>query len=258
MATHPQSPEFKNQSPFSPIERVTARLVAFGRNDEIFVSGSCVRVARNLYLTARHVLADFLERFGHEAGEAQFTVWAIHVYPGPEYPIWALDRAWLSPHSDLAVFHTMPYNDTAEGEQITQSVGINLTPPPVGSRIVGFGHHAPSGCIRLDAGGKKHIEVNTDGTATVGEVRETHPVRRDSVRLTFPCFRVNARFDGGMSGGPVFTDNGRLCGVICSSLPASTEGEEHCSYAATLWPLMGLGIDVNPARTASWTSRIRS
>jgi hypothetical protein len=141
----------------------------------------------------------------------------------------------------------MPHNDTAAAEGVTPSVGLDLTPPPIGSRVVGFGHHSASGRIRIDANGTRHIEVNTDGAATVGEVQEIHPVRRDSVRLAFPCFRVNARFDGGMSGGPLFGDNGRVCGVICSSLPPGDEAEEHCSYAATLWPLMGLPVDVNPS-----------
>lgn len=110
MATYSKSPSFKRQSPFAPIEQVTARLAAFGSNDEIFVSGSCVRLTSNLYLTARHVMTDYLERFGHSFGEAKFTVWAIHVHAGPEYSIWEMERLWLSPHSDLAVFHTMPYN----------------------------------------------------------------------------------------------------------------------------------------------------
>ena len=58
---------------------------------------------------------------------------------------------------------------------------------------------------------------------------------------------MNARFDGGMSGGPVFTDNGRLCGIICLSLPAGSETEEHRSCVAALWTLMGPGLDVNPS-----------
>lgn len=50
-----------------------------------------------------------------------------------------------------------------------------------------------------------------------------------------------------MSGGPVFGDNGRVCGVICSSLVSpADEVDNHCSYAATVWPLMGLSVDVSP------------
>ncbi len=247
MTNYSKSPSFKSQSPFSLIQRVAPLLVAFGQNEDIFVSGSCVRIAKNLYLTARHVMTDYLQRFGYEGNEAKFSVWAVHIQPGPEYSIWQMDRLWLSPHSDLALFHTTPYNDTAGAEKTTASVGLDLTPPFVGSRVVGYGYHSSSGRITVDADGKKQIAVNSDGSASVGEVREIHRLSRDSAMLTFPCFRVNARFDGGMSGGPLFGDNGRLCGVICSSLPAGSGDQEDCSYAATLWPLMGLAIDANPS-----------
>lgn len=181
MPTYSKSPSFKNQSPFSDVECVAARIAAFGPHNDIFVSGSCVRISTNLYLTAGHVMTDFLERFGHENGDVNFTIWAIHVHPGPEYSIWQIDRFWISPHSDLAVLHTIPYNDTAVAEGLICSVGLDLTPPPLGSRIVGFGFHSASGHIRIDADGTRHIEVNSDGTATVGQVQEIHPVRRDSV-----------------------------------------------------------------------------
>lgn len=48
-----------------------------------------------------------------------------------------------------------------------------------------------------------------------------------------------------MSGGPVFNDDGEVCGIICSSLPADEECNEHISYVTTLWPLMGMKIDAN-------------
>jgi hypothetical protein len=129
MANYSKSPTFKNQSPFSSIEKVASRLAVFGPGDEVFVSGSCVRIAKNLCLTARHVMTDYLERFGHNAVEADFTVWAIHVHHGPEYSIWTMDRLWLSPHSDLAVFHTMPYNDTATVEKISWPLPMRMRCP---------------------------------------------------------------------------------------------------------------------------------
>jgi len=45
-----------------------------------------------------------------------------------------------------------------------------------------------------------------------------------------------------MSGGPVFNEAGHLCGLICSSLPATNPGEEHASYAASLWAAMAIVI----------------
>jgi len=247
MTQFSKSASFKNQPYDSPIEHVAARVVAFGPEDTIFVSGSCVRIARNLYLTARHVLTDFLDKFGYANENANFNIWAIHILQGPAYAIWAMDSFWLSPHSDLAVFHTCPYNDIAATQPTTPSLGLDLTPPDVGSRVVGFGYYASSGQIRIDSSGIRHIEANGTGAATVGEVREVHEYRRDSYRLNFPSYRVNARFDGGMSGGPVTNDRGRLCGIICSNLPPSEEDEEHASYVVTLWPLMGLSINVTPS-----------
>src|SRR5262249_5443931 len=105
MISHSKVPSFKSQSPFSPIERVAGRLLLLRGTNEIFVSGSCVRIAKNLYLTARHVIEDYLERFGRSQNEASFNVWVAHVLPGPDYSIWEIDRCWFSPHSDIAVFH---------------------------------------------------------------------------------------------------------------------------------------------------------
>jgi hypothetical protein len=76
-------------------------------------------------------------------------------------------------------------------------------------------------------------------------VKEIHFKKRDSSSLSFPCFQTNARFDSSMSGGPVFSQSGNLCGIICSSMPPFNESEEHVSYAACLWPLMGTIIDID-------------
>ena len=240
-----KEPSFKNQPATSPIAQLTSRIAAFGPDNELFVSGSCVRIAKNLYLTARHVMEDHLQRFGHSNGTANFNVWVVHVCDGPEYSIWDVDRLWLSPRSDLAILHTKSYNDVAGAERHVPVVVLELRPPAVGDRIVGFGYHSAKGRIRFDGRGAKHIEIDGDGAATVGEVRDVHELRRDQ-RLDFPCYQVNARFDGSMSGGPVINERGHICGIVCSSLPSNDPTEEHVCYAATLWPLMGIAIDIAP------------
>jgi hypothetical protein len=161
------------------------------------------------------------------------------------YGIWEVDEAFVSPLADIALLHLMPYNDAAAEYVLSGSqkqVLLNLFAPPVGERVVGLGFHSSEAKRSKNPDGSNHIDLNDKPTATVGEVREIHIERRDTVRLNFPCFRVNARFDGGMSGGPVFNDTGQMCGVICSSMPANEENEEHVSYAASLWPAMGILI----------------
>lgn len=142
-------------------------------------------------------------------------------------------------------FRTHPHNDVAAKSGPAQCLPMDLAPPPPGDRVVGFGYHSSSGGVFLGSDGERHVEVNALGAATVGEVRAVHSQKRDSCRLAFPCYRLNARFDGGMGGGPIINDRGRLCGVVCSNLPPSDLDSEHVSYAATLWPLMAIPVSID-------------
>jgi hypothetical protein len=56
-----------------------------------------------------------------------------------------------------------------------------------------------------------------------------------------------------MSGGPVFNEDGRLCGLMMSTIPAS-DGEPDVSYASLLWP--ALAADVEHERTAPGVSNV--
>lgn len=239
-----KDPSFKNQPPDSPIEQIAARLVVFPSPTDIYVSGSCVRIAKNLYITARHVITDYIEQFGTKNLQVDWECWAVHVLPGPEYSIWRLDRAWLSADSDLALFHTKPHNNIAAATLKAPCVRLELSPPTIGERIVGFGYHSSCGQISVDNRGSRHIEINGFGAASVGEVKAVHQIRRDQ-RLPFPCYQVNARFDGGMSGGPLLSSRGNLCGITCANYELQDPAEEAISYAATLWPLMAIPIDID-------------
>lgn len=241
-----KTPSFINQSPDSDINKVCANIVVFPDEEHPYQSGSCCRIAKNIYLTAAHVVRDWNERFQESHKKDLMQIWVIHVEKGPKYSIWVVDRAWINPISDLVLLHTRPYNDTAIEDTVCHSVALNLAPPQIGERVVGFGHHSPSQNVIVDETGVRHIEINNLGAASVGEVRTIHQERRDAIRLNFPCFQVNARFDGGMSGGPVFSDNGHVCGVISSNLPPEDDNQEHISYASTLWPLMVTPIDIAP------------
>lgn len=44
---------------------------------------------------------------------------------------------------------------------------------------------------------------------------------------------------------PGLQQAGRLCGLICSSYPPFTPDEGHASYAVSLWPAMGIPIDLD-------------
>lgn len=71
-----------------------------------------------------------------------------------------------------------------------------------------------------------------------------YPLKRDSARLPFPCFHTNARFDHGMSGGPIINERGDVRGVVCSSFPLVEDNPEYISYGSLIWPALGTSIEV--------------
>jgi hypothetical protein len=51
-----------------------------------------------------------------------------------------------------------------------------------------------------------------------------------------------------MSGGPVFSSTGALCGIICTNFAYSSpddEDQEHTSHVTTLWPSMVIKVAFN-------------
>ena len=243
-----KEPSFKELRSQKYIGEIAFRLLAIDNERNVFASGTCFSVVNGALITARHVIEDFYQRFAKEklinGIEVDFSIWAIQILENEElYAIWTVNKMWLVPNSDIALLQVIPYCQNAAKLKDGKQVKLNLFPPPIGARIVGFGYH--NSCVDKTNITNSILNIVADDTAsaTVGEVMEIHEFYRDKVRLNFPCFRVNARFDGGMSGGPVFNDDGEVCGIICSSLPVDEECNEHISYVTTLWPLMGMKID---------------
>jgi hypothetical protein len=52
--------------------------------------------------------------------------------------------------------------------------------------------------------------------------------------------QTDARFDPGMSGGPVFNKDGQICAVVSTGMPPEYEGGEHYSHASLIWPVFGV------------------
>jgi hypothetical protein len=71
-----------------------------------------------------------------------------------------------------------------------------------------------------------------------GSILEVHPLYRDRGLLSFPCFRTDAVFNHGMSGGPIFDEAGNVIGVVCSG-----ETDSSYSYGSLIWPIFGAQID---------------
>lgn len=210
--------------------------------------GTASVIGRGYAITAAHVIDDFLQQFGTvqnatSSNQAKFDLMLyLTVNGGAEVLPMEVLQLWSGAMTDIAVLFLGVPTDWNEEGHVWKVPRIQLLPPAISEQIFGFGFSNPEITDR-------ELEVPTidiKPRTTTGRVVEVHDERRDNFRLPFPCFRVNARFDGSMSGGPVFNSAGNLCGIICSSLPADKEHGEHISYVTTLWPMLGFLIQHEP------------
>ena len=73
-------------------------------------------------------------------------------------------------------------------------------------------------------------------------VQELHIPRRDFL-VNFPALSSNFPGPGGMSGSPVFKDNGNICAMFSASLAPSLDDAVWTSSASLLAYLFALELD---------------
>lgn len=217
-------------------------------NNRWAVYGTCVIITPGLAITARHVIEGLLNDLGNvkvdysieqdQNLEIPLISYIIQIFNSNTAFRWKVIKYYFSNMSDICYLKLKPMFDF-DKLPVKGILSMTLIPPKIGDRIVGFGF--PNSDISV-----KGYEITTtlDPITTVGEVIEVHSKGRDQ-RLSFPVFRTNARFDGGMSGGPVFTNDGKLCGLICSNMPPLEPDQDHISYVTLLWPSMNTEVELD-------------
>jgi hypothetical protein len=175
--------------------------------------------------------------------ECGFAVYAIQ-FPGTtaDSALWSVTRVWNARFTDIAFFHVVPADETAQKYNWPATLKLNLLPPCVGERVAGFGY--PSSAAEVVSRAPFQIRLALNPSTTVGRVTHVFEEYRDRGLLNFPCFKITARFDGGMSGGPLFNEAGELCGIICAGLETIDPDIGLVAHGATLWPAMGTLLDV--------------
>jgi hypothetical protein len=212
--------------------------------------------ADGLMLTASHVL-DEGYRTGHRrigpdgAYQTHWELYAIYATDEMHHNqlatnvggLWPIDRIWRPEELDISLCWLRPA--VRNGQPMRFPI-VRLSPgaPAVGAPIAGIGYYAMEGGEVGDEGdGNQSITYKQNTATTRGCVVEVYLQQRDAGMLSFPSFQTDARFDHGMSGGPIFNALGTVCGVICSSSPQLEDGQGHISYGSLIWPIFGITFE---------------
>jgi S1-C subfamily serine protease len=240
-----------NQVPLdNPIAQISGLLVAGTNESDLIGMGTAFIVAPYLAFTARHVIDEIFQKFEDclpplAKGDVHFGLELAHMDPEIGLLKWTVRKYGYSPSIDIAALILEPEKPlpTAFTWRRPQ---LSLLPPPDGSRLMAFGY--PNSRHRVDQAGVAKIAI--DPRVSTGTVLETHLEYRDRSMLPFPCLHTDARFDPGMSGGPVFDQRGAVFGLVTSNMPPSSPDDLHSSYVSLLWPALGLDlpVEVSPSR----------
>lgn len=209
-------------------------------------------MTNGLLMTAKHVVEEFLmpnpKRRDGSGYYKDCSLYALHLTSsthGPDNELhnggpWQIVKAHFAPELDIAFCWLRAMYKDGKPYMIP-TVRLSLELPPVGSRILGFGYHKSTAKVSSEiVDGRTVVEYSHEVSLSEGFVAE---ILAPQGFRRFPHFMSDARFEPGMSGGPIFKENGTVCGVICSSLGGCDEDTGYISYVSLIWPAFAIAVE---------------
>ena len=139
----------------------------------------------------------------------------------------------VSEFSDLVLLCLRP--DKAYPDYEFRWRTMQACPPNVGTFVDGLGYRCD------DQGqGIKRFDVKSFGSR--GQVTQVSYEGSTHNLHYSPGFYIKTPFVGGMSGGPIYTEDGRLCGLICADWDKS---QGSVAYASAIYPLLASNVELD-------------
>jgi hypothetical protein len=202
-----------------------------GRNKII---GSATYILPGVFLTASHLAEEWLKQGLLSQDQApgatneDYGIDVLHILRDKKLIIWRIGKIHFIENSDLAVLVAQKI----DGDLAQDFLDANLTVqidfhiPSKGQKIISLGY--PD--TRTTSDQKKHTLQLREST---GIVEDIHLNGFGLVKSA--CVQTNLQVDGGMSGGPVINETGKVCAINSSGY--KYEDGEYTSFASMLFKL---------------------
>jgi hypothetical protein len=224
--------------------------VVHHRDKKVRALGTCFSISnRGLVVTARHVVEEVARIHSSTPNESDEFCGVLCICPEPMPGLPAnfvggvlpIANVWTNNLLDIALMLVeLPVHK--ETKEFLPLGAIALSPgiPDTGQLCIGMGYTS----IDWQVSKAELPEISQSFNATRGMLEEIHFPGRDQ-RLNFPCFLTNARFDLGMSGGPIVsaTSHG-VCGVICSGTEMADPTIPRISYGSLIGPALAIPLEM--------------
>ena len=216
------------------------RLITDVGTDDPLIVGTAFPIARTTLVTAKHVLDETWDA-RHDI-DLNRNLFAVQALTTDRVILWKITKMIAHKTADLMLLHLDPQANRHNPTLWVPPWRVRKTAPRRGDMVMAIGY--VEGRLRIasrNRNGGGVLEISDQGQIEFGMVRTVHNKSRDRVMLPCPCFEIGANFRPGMSGGPVFDKNGRICGIVSTGIEEAVS-----SYAITLGHLC-LSSSVSPS-----------
>jgi len=220
------------------------------KDGELHPCGTAFLIGNKIAFAATHVLDQPFDQrnfnYSIDINNSTYSIVAIQTIDGNESTIqWQVLKVFRMP--SLSQLHERPIDiciiELSEHPDLTDEHAtygkryfqINVAPPIIGEEVTAYGFAYSK--IKQSIEEPNLFDLTHAFKKITGKVQNIFSPMRDEAGIPFPAFEIDADYEEGMSGGPIFNNKDQVCGVI------SRSGLSGISYGSIIWPAMGIKLD---------------